>query len=131
MENINGTTEPVVSRVVSSHAVAVHAHSSSGIDVSARIQQAMENAIHTANREGISNSEQDAPVMRARMQRAQRLEMIAITKENYAWQVVESSKTHQSRLAELQRAHTEHLSALETAYQAELQSLEQALEKGV
>lgn len=107
--------------VVTSHAVA--AHSQYGGDASKRLQDVMEAAILQANQEGISNAEENSPVIRQRIREAYHKELAQIAKEEHAKKVIEAHETYRMRRDELDRAHDEHLTNMAKAHYEEITSI--------
>lgn len=107
--------------VVTAHALA--AHSVFGAAASRRLQKAMEDAVLKANQEGISNSEEDAGVMRRRIRNAHQKELLLITQEEHDRLMAEMRADHEAKLSNLVRSHEERLIHVERAHADEIESI--------
>lgn len=115
--------------IVTAHAIAAHVDVSYGPDASARLQRAMEQAILQCNQEGIANNEENAPLIKERIRRAQQMTMASLAQEAHQKAVDDAVIAYRERAMELERAHREHLATMALAFQAEMATIQATIDE--
>jgi len=113
--------------LIMAHGVAAHSHF--GDAAAARLQRAMEQAILQCNAEGITNTEENSPLIARRMRLAHQTELLAITREEHARAAQTAQEEYQRGTFERARIHQEHIATMDAAFQEEVSSIEATIEE--
>lgn len=115
--------------VVTGHAIAAQSQYDLIVPgASIRLQKAMEEAVLTANREGIANEEQNSPIIKRRMMLAHQKELRAIMVEAHVKQRQEALWALEARVSELLAQHMALVVGAEQAHVQELAALDTDIE---